>query len=159
MNQTHLILISILILLIIIHLYKIIVSISENLNNNITVGNDKPINDYSYDNEQDLLVPDKQNTYNSNDINRPNNKYGHQTTDTDLDLKVDNHTLLLNTTGDTPIVYSLDELAVTSTSMYAPALTPSIVPLYIKPIDSGSGKIVTDVTVNNNKLNRLKSIE
>jgi hypothetical protein len=159
MNQIHLILICILILLILIHIYKIIVSISENLNNNITVGNDKPVNDISYDNEYDLLVPDKQNIYNPNDINRPANNLPHQMADTDLDLKVDNHTLLLNTTGDTPIVYSLDELAITSTSMYTPALTPSIVPLYIKPIDSGSGKIVTDLTVNNNKLNRLKSIE
>jgi len=160
MNQTHLILISILILLILIHIYKIIVSISENLNNNITVGNDKPVNDISYDNEYDLLVPDKPNVYNPNDVNRPANNLSHQTSDTDLNLKVDNQTLLLNTTGDTPIVYSLDELEVTSTSMYAPALTPSIIPKYIKPIDTGSGKIIiNDGENNNNKLNRLKSIE
>ena len=159
MNQTHLILISILILLILIHLYKIIISISENLNNDITVSNDKPVNDISYDNEYDLLVPDRPNVYNPNDINRPANNYGHQTTDTDLNLKVDNQTLLLNTTGDTPIVYSLDELEVTSNSMYSPALTPSIIK-YVKPINTGSGKIImNDGDINNNKLNRLRSIE
>lgn len=160
MNQTHLILISILILLILIHIYKIIVSINENLNNNITSSNNMPVNDYSYDNEQDLLVPDRPNVYGRYDTNRPANNYGRQTTDTDLDSKVDNQTLLVNTTGDTPIVYSLDVLEVTSTSMYAPVFTPSMLPSYIKPIDTGSGKIVmNDGDVNNNELNRLMSIE
>ena len=154
MNQTHFILISILILLIFIHIYEIIICLNENLNNNIISSNNMPVNDYSYDNEQDLLVPDRPNGYGLYDTNRPANNYGRQTTDTDLDSKVDNQTLLLNTTGDTPIVYSLDQLEVTSTSMYAPAFTPSMLPLYIKPIDTGSGKIVmNDGDVNNNELN------
>jgi len=160
MNQTHLILISILILLILIHIYNIIISISENLNNNITSSNNIPVNDISYDNEYDLLVPDKPNIYNPNDSNRPANNLSHQTSDTDLDSKVDTQTLLVNTTGDTPIVYSLDELEVTSTSMYTPTLTPSLVPIYIKPINTGSGKIImNDGENNNNKLNRFMSIE
>jgi hypothetical protein len=114
-----------------------------------------PVNDYSYDNEQDLLIPDHQNTNDPYDTNRPNNKYGHQTADTDLNSKVDTQTLLINTDGNTPIVDSLDILEDTSTLMYAPAFTPSIL-----PIDAGSGKIVINDDENNNdKLKKFMSIE
>lgn len=155
MNQIHSILISIFILLILIYIYEIILSINENLNNNIPSSNNMPVNDYSYDNEQDLLIPDHQNTNDPYDTNRPNNKYGHQTADTDLNSKVDTQTLLINTDGNTPIVDSLDILEDTSTLMYAPAFTPSIL-----PIDAGSGKIVINDDENNNdKLKKFMSIE
>jgi hypothetical protein len=159
MNKAHLALIIMLTILILIYIYIIFINIYENLNNTIVHSNDIPVNDISYDNEYDLLVPDKQNIYNPNDSNRPANNLSHQTSDTDLELKVDNQTLLINTTGDTPIVYSLDELEVTSGSMYTPTHTPSLLSPSIKPIDSGSGKVNTDVIARNNKLNRLKSIE
>jgi len=159
MNKAHLALIIMLIMLILIYIYIIFMNICENLNNTITSSNDMPVNDISYDNEYDLLVPDRQNIYNPNDSNRPANNLSHQISDTDLDLKVDGQTLLVNTTADTPIVYSLDELEVTSGSMFTPTHTPSLLSPSIKAIDTGSGKVDTDVISRNNKLNRLRSIE
>jgi hypothetical protein len=44
--------------------------------------------------------------------------------------------------------------------MYTPTLTPSLVPIYVKPLNTGSGKIImNDGENNNNKLNRFMSIE
>ena len=158
MNRTHLILILFIILLIFIYLIKIIFGITEKLNNMKVYSNDKPENDISYDNEYDLLVPDRQYVYNPNDTNRPLNTYGHQTADSDLSLKVDDQTLMVNTTGDTPVVYSLDELETTGLSMYTPTKSPS---LLIIPEDAGSGNVYQNIEVNNHntKLYYLKSIE
>ena len=156
MNRTHLILILFIILLIIIYLVKIIFGITEKLNNMNVYSNDKNINKVY--NENDLLVPDKQNTYNPYDSNRPLNTYGHQTDDPDLSSKVDGQTLMVNTTGDTPVVYSLDELETTGLSMYTPTKSPS---LLIIPEDAGSGNVYQNIEVNNHntKLYYLKSIE
>jgi hypothetical protein len=100
----------------------------------------------------------KQNTYNPYDSNRPLNTYGHQTDDPDLSSKVDGQTLMVNTTGDTPVVYSLDELETTGLSKYTPTRTPS--PIIIDE-DAGSGNVYQNIEVNNNnpKLYYLKSIE
>lgn len=161
MNRTHLILILFIILLIFIYLIKIIFGITEKLNNMIIYSNDKPENDISYNNEYDLLVPDKQNTYNPYNTNQPLNTYGQQTDDPDLSLKVDGQTLMVNTTGDTPVVYSLDELETTGLSIYTPTSTPSHISPLIKPEDAGSGNVYQNIEVNNNnrKLYYLKSIE
>jgi hypothetical protein len=142
-------------------LIKIIFGITEKLNNMNVYSNDKPENDISFDNEYDLLVPDKQNTYNPYDSNRPLNTYGHQTDDPDLSSKVDGQTLMVNTTGDTPVVYSLDELATTGLSKYTPTSTPSHISPLIHPIDAGSGNVYQNIEVNNNdrKLYYIKSIE
>lgn len=161
MNRTHLILILFIISLIFIYLIKIICNITEKLNNMNVYSNDLPENDISYDNEYDLLVPAKQYVYNPNDTNRPLNTYGHQQPDSDLALKTDTQTLMVNTTGDTPVVYSLDELRTTGLSMYTPTSTPSYLSPSIKPIDAGSGNVYKNIQVNNNdtKLYYLKSIE
>jgi hypothetical protein len=142
-------------------LIKIVFGITEKLNNMNVYSNNLPENDISYDNEYDLLVPDKQNTYNPYDSNRPLNTYGHQTDDPDLSSKVDGQTLMVNTTGDTPVVYSLDELATTGLSMYTPTKTPSHISPLIHPIDAGSGNVYKNIQVNNNdhKLYYIKSIE
>jgi len=161
MNRTHLILILFIILLIFIYLIKIVFGITEKLNNMKVYSNDKPENDISYDNEYDLLVPDRQYVYNPYDSNRPLNTYGHQTADSDLSLKVDGQTLMVNTDSDTPVVYSLDELATTGLSKYTPTKTPSHISSLIHPIDAGSGNVYQNIQPNNNdhKLYYLKSIE
>lgn len=161
MNRTHLILILFIILLIFIYLLKIIFGITEKLNNMNVYSNNLPENDISYDNEYDLLVPDRQNVYNPNDSNRPLNTYGHQTSDSDLSLKVDGQTLMVNTTSDTPVVYSLDELETTGLSKYTPTSTPSLVSPLINHEDAGSGNVYQNIEVNNNnpKLYYIKSIE
>lgn len=161
MNRTHLILILFIIFLIFIYLIKIIFGITEKLNNMNVYSNDKPENDISYDNEYDLLVPDRQYIYNPNDTNRPLNTYGHQTADSDLTLKVDVQTLMVNTDSDTPVVYSLDELATTGLSMYTPTKTPSHISPLIHPIDAGSGNVYKNIQSNNNdhRLYYIKSIE
>ena len=128
---------------------------NETLNNDITTSNDIPIDDITYDNETNLLVPDVQIVYNPNDVNRPANELSHQIIENDeLETKVDQNSILVNTSGDTPLVFSLDELTYThqppSDSQH---LAPSI-----KPIDAGSGIITIDVTQNNNKLYKLKSL-
>jgi hypothetical protein len=159
MNKTHLILILFIILLIFIYLIKIICGITEKLNNMNVYSNYKPdTGGVPFNNEYDLLVPDKQNTYNPYDSNRPLNTYGHQTDDPDLGSKVDGQTLMVNTTGDTPVVYSLDELETTGLSIYTPTNSPS---LPIIPEDAGSGNVYQNIEVNNNnpKLYYLKSIE
>jgi len=142
-------------------LIKIIFGITEKLNNMNVYSNDKPDTGVPFNNEYDLLVPDKQNTYNPYDSNRPLNTYGHQTDDPDLSSKVDGQTLMVNTTGDTPVVYSLDELATTGLSIYTPTRTPSHISPLIHSIDAGSGNIYQNIEVNNNdrKLYYIKSIE
>ena len=161
MNRTHLILILFIILLIFIYLIKIVFGITEKLNNMIIYSNDKPENDISYNNEYDLLVPDKQNVYNPYNTNQPLNTYGQQTDDPDLSLKVDGLTLMVNTTGDTPVVYSLDELETTGLSIYTPTSTPSHISPLIIPEDAGSGNVYQNIEINNNnrKLYYIKSIE
>ena len=83
MNRTHLILILFIIFLIFIYLIKIVFGITEKLNNMKVYSNDKPENDISYDNEYDLLVPDKQNVYNPYNTNQPLNTHGQQTADSE----------------------------------------------------------------------------
>ena len=158
MNRTHLILILFIILLIFIYLIKIVFGITEKLNNMNVYSNDKPENDISYDNEYDLLVPDKQNVYNPYNTNQPLNTYGQQTDDPDLSLKTDGQTLMVNTGGDTPVVYSLDELETTGLSKYTPTNSP-ILPII--PEDAGSGNVYQNIEVNNNnrRLYYIKSIE
>jgi hypothetical protein len=170
MNISHIILFNILIIIIIIIVTNIPIYVSKNknynketlnndvkitLNNDIINTNDIPINDISYDNELNYVIPDKEVIYNQNDLNRPNSELPHQeTNDEDLELKVDQNNILVNTTGDTPIVYSLDELTYTEqTPSELQNLSPSI-----KPLDAGSGVITIDVTQHNNKLYKLKSL-
>ena len=170
MNISHIILLNILIIIIIIIVTNIPIYVSKNknynketwnndveiaLNNEIINTNDKPINDVSFDNELNYVIPDKEVVYNQNDINQPNSELPHQeTNDEDLELKVDQSNILVNTTGDTPIVYSLDELTYTEqTPSDFQNLAPSV-----KPLDAGSGIITIDVTQHNNKLYKLKSL-
>jgi len=128
---------------------------TELLSNDVVTSNDLPVNDISFDNETDLLIPDRQMIYNQNDINRPGNDISHQQIEEeDLELKVDQNSVLVNTTGDTPLVYSLDELTYTvQTPSESQNLAPSITPM-----DAGSGIIKIDVLNNNNKLYKLRSI-
>ena len=161
MNRTHLILILFIIFLIFIYLIKIVFGITEKLNNMHVYSNDKPENDISYDNEYDLLVPDKQNVNNPYNTNQPSNAYGQQTNDSDLGLKTDGRTGIVNTGGDTPVVYSLDELETTGLSKYTPTSTPSHISPLIIPEDAGSGNVYQNIEINNNnrKLYYIKSIE
>jgi hypothetical protein len=164
MNISNILLLYILFILIILIITNISVTKvthhnktlnNETLNNDITTTNDKPIDNATFDNETNLLVPDVQIVYNPNDVNRPANELPHQMIDeNELESKVDQNNILVNTTGDTPLVFSLDELTYIQ---QAPSDTQNL-EASIKPIDAGSGIITIDLANNNNKLYKLKSL-
>ncbi len=132
-------------------------STSNNLtSNNLTndenlLGSEIPVNDISYGNEYGLRVPTKNMVYNEYDVNKPANDLPTQKLDNeDLELEADNNNILVNTGGNTPLVYSLDEISETVYVKRAPET--------VKPMDAGSGIISTSV-FNNDKLNNFNSIE
>jgi hypothetical protein len=151
-KKEDLVIISILIILIIIIINNIINNICESLTNDNVHSNDIPINDISYDNELDLTAPDREIAYNPHNHTYGNSRIlpSQHINNANLENIVDENSVLVDTTGDTPLVYSLDELnAPENNSYYAPS---------IHAIDAGSGKILQH-KIYNNKMDNLKSIE
>jgi len=112
-------------------------------------------NDSTYNDEKNLLIPTKNMVYNPFDINRPENDLPTQEISKDYTLDSDKSSINVNTSGDTPIVYSLDELTHTVSNI-PPSNTPSgYIPINI---DSGSGNIERNKVVNNNNMNLFHSI-
>jgi len=144
MDESHVILLLIIITLFSITIHGFFLSFNENLTDSIG-----PIyyNDTSYNDETDLLVPTKDMVYNPYDANRPANELPIQ--EQNQEISTDKLSTVTNTSGDTPIVYSHDELTHTIYN------TPTM----IQPeIDAGSGNINNNVEINNNKLNNLQGI-
>ena len=152
---SHILLILILSLLIII-LISNFSKKNELLTNDIVHMNDIPVNDISFDNELELTVPDTDMVYNPHGSNRPERTLPYQHIDSqNLADRVDQNTVFVNTSGDTPIVYSLDRLEIENN-------TPSFLSPSIRQIDAGSGEIITINTthkINNNVMDNMKSIE
>jgi hypothetical protein len=135
-----------------------IITRHEKLNNDEISLSELPTNDISYGNEYNLTVPTHDQTYNMHDTNRPNNMRSHQhINESELENSVDNRTILVNTSGDTPLVYSLDEI---SSTIQIPANLQHLGPS-ITPLDAGSGDIEIDngLDTNNDKLKNFNSIE
>jgi len=159
-----LILILIVLFIICIIIYDLITNIYEFLTNDNVHSNDIPINDISYDNELDLTAPDRDmnfnphnRTYSKHTSSRGGKKLPlQQMNNTDLENIVDQKSVLVDTTGDTPLVYSLDVLNAPENNTYQP---PSIYTPSIHAIDAGSGNIIMNNNVNNHNLDKLKSIE
>ena len=150
MNISNILLLAIIwtIFLLIFNFLFISVSI---LNKNEHINNDLPDNQITQEGDNNLLIPTSDQTYNPNDVNRPDNQYSHQETTLN---NINNNTDFVDTDPSIPIVYSNDELEVTSIPLTAPSFTPSS---YI--IDAGSGQIKETGNINNNKLNNFNSIE
>ena len=152
MKETHILLILIISILLFMSIKDIYQRFDQKLNNN-----DTPIyvNDSSFDNDTNLLIPTKNMVYNPNDMYGPGNDLPTQEESSDSIADVDKLSIMVNTSGDTPLVYSLDELTDTITNS-PPTFSPSgYIPI---EIDTGSGDISRNTTVNNNKLNSFNSI-
>jgi hypothetical protein len=124
----------------------------QKLNNN-----DTPIyvNDSNFDNDTNLLIPTKNMVYNPNDMYGPGNDLPTQEESSDSAADIDKLSVTVNTSGDTPLVYSLDELTDTVIDL-PPTFSPSgYIPI---EIDTGSGDISRNTYVNNNRLNSFNSI-
>ena len=125
---------------------------------NLKLNNDEKqiyLNDSTYNNETNLLVPTKDTIYNPNDIHRPNIDLPTQEDSSDSVSESDKLSIMVNTSGDTPLVYSLDELTHT-VSHLPPTSSPSgYIPI---EIDTGSGDVTRNTIVNNNNLNSFNSI-
>jgi len=151
---SYILLVAILVLTIIIIISNLFSKKNELLTNDNVHTNDIPVNDISYDNELELTIPDTDVGYNPYGHTRPAQILPHQYIDNqNLEDRVDQNTVYVNTSADTPIVYSLDRLDMeidTSKSYASPSITP---------IDAGSGDIITLKTINNNNMDNLKSIE
>jgi hypothetical protein len=159
-KKQDIVIISILLLLIFILTNDIINNIYESLTNDNVHSNDLPINDISYDNELDLTAPDREIAYNPHNHTYSTHNHTHGNSgrklpsqhinNADLENIVDQNSVLVDTTGDTPLVYSLDELDTPlNNTHYAPS---------IHAIDAGSGKIIQH-KIYNHKMDTLKSIE
>jgi len=145
MLESHILLLLIIVTLVAITIHSFFNSYTEKLTDNkINIYN----NNRSYNDETNLLVPTKNMEYNPYDIHRPANELPIQEQDNEIDT--DKLSTVVNTTGDTPIVYSHDEL--THTIYHNP---PSIIQA---EIDAGSGNINTDVEIHTNKLDNLQGI-
>jgi hypothetical protein len=93
--------------------------------------------------------------YNLNDIHRPNNDLPIQEDNQESVSESDKLSIMVNTSADTPLVYSLDELTHT-VSHLPPTSSPSgYIPI---EIDAGSGNVSRNTIVNNNNLNSFYSI-
>jgi len=151
---SYILLAAILLLTVIIIISNLFSKKSELLTNDIVRTNDIPVNDISYDNELELTVPDTDMVFNPHGHTRPSKRLPHQNIDNqNLEDRVDENTVYVNTSGDTPLVYSLDRLDMeidTKQSYASPSITP---------IDTGSGEIITTTEINNNNMNNLQSIE
>jgi hypothetical protein len=150
---SNILLILILSLLVIILISNIFFKKNEFLTNENVHMNDVPVNDISFDNELELTIPDKDMIYNPHGHRRPEPTLPYQHIDShNLADRVDQNTVYVNTSGDTPLVYSLDRLDIDNN-------TPELLSPSIRPIDAGSGKIITTHTINNNVMDNMKSIE
>lgn len=152
MKETHILLILIISILLFMSIKDIYQRFDQKINND-----DTPIyvNDSSFDNDTNLLIPTKNMVYNPNDMYGPGNDLPTQEESSDSIADVDKLSIMVNTSGDTPLVYSLDELTDTITNS-PPTFSPSgYIPI---EIDTGSGDISRNTTVNNNKLNSFNSI-
>jgi hypothetical protein len=120
---------------------------NEFLNNNL------PNNNIVAQGDNNLLIPTSDQVYNPNDLNRPNNNLSHQETNI---LNNNENIDEVNTDSNIPLVYSHDEITETTINR-KPKHNP---PSYIrKIIDTGSGNIGKPIKINNNVLNKLRSIE
>jgi len=147
MTESHVILLLIIIILIILILHGIYKKYIENLSENNSDNVHEYENDTSVDNN--LLIPTKDMVYNPYDIHRPSNDLPiqEQSIESESDILSKN----INTTGDTPIVYSLDEL---SHTVYHTPTQPNLLP----DIDTGYGAISKDIEINNTKSVTFSSI-
>ena len=145
MKESHILLLLIIIILFSIILCDIYKKYIEKLNDNTPLLTNYE-NDTSIDN--DLLVPTKNMVYNPYDSHRPSNDLPIQ--EQDIESESNLLTTNVNTSGDTPIVYSLDEL--THTVYNSP--TSNLLP----EIDTGSGDIDKDIIVKNTKSVSFSSI-
>ena len=151
MKETHILLILIISILLFMSIKDIYQRFDQKLNNN-----DTPIyvNDSSFDNDTNLLIPTKNMVYNPNDMYGPGNDLPTQEESSDS-ADIDKLSVTVNTSGDTPLVYSLDELTDTVIDL-PPTFSPSgYIPI---EIDTGSGDISRNTYVNNNRLNSFNSI-
>ena len=148
MKESHILLISIIGILLYITINDLFITQNEKLTDEVKT-EDIYENDTSYNNESNLLIPESQYVFNPYDVNRPISELPIQEKTIEGDSQ--NKSLLVNTSPDTPIVYSLDEL--THTIFPSTPSTNSEI-----EIDTGSGNIKKDILVNNNKLNNFSSI-
>jgi hypothetical protein len=152
MKETHILLILIISILLFMSIKDIYQRFDQKLNNDET---SVYVNDSTFDTDANLLIPTKNMVYNPNDIYGPNNDLPTQEQSSDSISDPDKSSIMVNTSGDTPLVYSLDELTDTITDL-PPTFSPSgYIPI---EIDTGSGDISRNTTVNNNKLNSFNSI-
>jgi hypothetical protein len=147
MNESHIILLLIIIILILLILHGIYKKYIEKLSENTYDEGQIYENDTSIDNN--LLIPTKNMVYNPYDIHRPANDLPiqEQSIESESDLLSKN----INTSGDTPIVYSLDVL---SHTVYNTPTQQNLLP----DIDTGSGAISKDIEINNTKSVTFSSI-
>jgi hypothetical protein len=148
MNISNILLLAIICIIFLLIINFLFINISESiLNKKEHINNNLPDNQITQEGDNNLLIPTSDQIYNPNDVNRPDNQYSHQETTLN---NINNNTDFVDTDPSIPIVYSNDELEVTS----IPLTTPSS---YI--IDAGSGQIKETDNINNNKLNNFNSIE
>ena len=151
MNKSHILLMCILCIIFLMIFNALYLILCKCSFKNEHINNDLPDNQITQEGDNNLLIPTSDQTYNPNDVNRPDNQYSHQETTLN---NINNNTDFVDTDPSIPIVYSNDELEVTSIPLTAPSFTPSS---YI--IDAGSGQIKKTDNINNNKLNNFNSIE
>jgi hypothetical protein len=156
MKETHLLLLVIISILLFMTIKDIYQRFDQQSNSHLN--NDEPpvyLNDSTYNNDTNLLVPTKDMIYNPNDIHRPNNDLPIQEESKESVSESDKLSIMVNTSGNTPLVYSLDELTHT-VSHLPPTTSPSgYIPI---EIDTGSGDVSRNTIVNNNNLNLFNSI-
>jgi hypothetical protein len=157
MKESHIILSLIIVILFYLTINDIYLRFDQHLiEKNTTYKNDTIYeNDSSYNDETNLLVPTKNMIYNPNDIYRPANDLPIQEQSTDNVSEIDKSSIMVNTSGDTPLVYSLDELTHTISNIPPTSAPSGYIPI---EIDTGSGNITRNTTVNNNNLNSFHSI-
>ena len=152
MKETHILLILIISILLFMTIKDIYQPFDQELNN------DEPpiyLNDSTFNNEINLLVPTKDTIYNPNDIHRPNNDLPTQEESSESISETDKLSIMVNTSADTPLVYSLDELTHTVRHLPPTSAPSGYIPI---EIDSGSGDISRNTIVYNNNLNSFNSI-
>jgi hypothetical protein len=156
MKETHILLILIISILLFMSIKDIYQRFDQE--SNTKLNNEEPnlyLNDSSYNDDTNLLIPTKDTIYNPNDIHKPNNDLPTQEDNSESVSDPDKLSIMVNTSANTPLVYSFDELTHTVTNL-PPTSSPSgYIPI---EIDTGSGDILRNITVNNNNLNSFNSI-